>query len=540
MGDMKRGMLISLFLVVAGAMTAHSAVISGVVSDSAGTPLKKIYVALKATSVAGTTLSRDTTDSTGAYSVTCDSTTGKFVLKATDLNIPPVYITQYDSLTADGTAKTINLKMAKTVKVTVSGIVSDSVSGAALPGIVVRLGAKTDTTAADGVYSFDSVTSGPITISVTAAGYTPITKSVTVGSVALTADIKLVAPKYSSISGIITDSATGTPISGVVVQQKTRRDTTGADGKYVLDSVTTGAATVGVTAAKGYTFKTTAVTVTDTALTVDFKLVAIVYGSVGGTVTDSAAGTAIPGAIVTLSSVTTFVTKTDTAGTDGSFSFDSLQIGKYSITASASKYALKADSVALSDTARKTLDFKIVGLLYFAVSGKVTDSVTGAAVVGALVALRTGSTTTVAATIDSVLTDSSGHYSFTGAFVGGRIRVTATGYTLKRVDLAGTTTAAQTIDMPIVKTLTPVKPANRITITAREAVSYVNGSLVLNNFNEAGAIRLVNMKGELVHAQSFPAGVMVSIQLAKALSAGTYVVQINRKSGLDLKRIVVK
>ncbi len=530
---MKRRSIIGLFLIVAGAMTANAAVISGVVSDSAGAPLKKIYVALKATNTAGTTLSRDTTDSTGAYSVTCDSTTGKYVLRTTDLTVPAAYITQYDTIAPDGTAKTVNIKMVKIRWASVSGIVSDSVAGTPLSGAIVRLGnAKRDTTGTDGKYIFDSASTGS-TITASLTGFVTKTVTLAINDSVVTANVALAPIKYSSISGTITDSAAGTAVSGAVVRLGTRRDTTATDGKYAFDSVTTGAASISVTA-RGYVTKTASITVPDTALTADVKLVAIVYGAVSGTVTDSAAGTAIPGAIITLSSSTTFLMKTDTAGTDGTFSFDSVELGKYSVNASAAKYVAKIDSVVLTDTARKTLDIKLGAAVYFAVSGKVTDSVSGAAIVGALVALRNAS----GVTLDSVLTDSTGLYTIDSAFTGTRIRVTAAGYLLKRVNLTGATSAAQTINVPVVKTLTSIKTT--IGIARHVAVSVVAGRLVLNDFNEAGTIRLVNMKGEQVCEQSFPAGASFGMQLGKTLSAGSYVVRISSKSGVFQKRIAVK
>jgi large repetitive protein len=618
---MRRAFLIFLFLVVACTMTANAAAISGIVSDSAGSPLKMMAIALKATTPAGTTLARDTTDSTGAYSVNCDSTSGKYVVRTTDAG--QKYVSpQYDTVALDGTAKTVNIKMAIVKRASVSGIVTDSATGAAISGVIVRLGnlrrdttgtdgkysvdsvttgatlnfsltgyvsktvspaisdtvltvnialaqtayvtvsgtitdsaagtalsgaivrlgnTRRDTTGTDGKYSFDSVTTGAASISASAQGYTAKTASVTVGSAAVTADIALVKVKYGSISGTVTDSAAGTAIAGAsVIYGNTKQDSTGADGKYILDSVTAGTGRISVSA-QGYGAKTASITVAgDSSYTVNFALVRVQYGSISGTVTDSAAGTAIAGAIVTvtLKNSIASASKIDTTGTDGAYALGSLEFGTYSIAVSAANHSMTNDSVVVSDTANKTVNLKLSALVYFAVSGKVTDSLTGAAVAGALVALRTGSTAVISSTVDSVLTDSSGHYAFDSAFAGARIRVTVTGYSLKRVDLTGATSAAQTIDIPLATAPTAVK--STIGIRAREKVVIAAHRLIVNNFNEPGTIRLMNLKGELVCVQSFPACATFSMELAKTLSAGSYILKISRKNGVLQQRILVR
>jgi hypothetical protein len=624
MSVMKRFFLMCAFLIVSVSMVADAATISGIVSDSTGSPLKTIAIALKATTTGTMTVARDTTDSTGAYSMTCDSTSGKYVVRTTDTT--GTYILQYDTVALDGTDKTVNVKMAKIKRASVSGTVTDSAAATVLSGIVVRLsngavqkrdttaadgkyafdsvtsgatitvsatgfvtktviptigdaavvadialakvkysivsgtvtdsaaaialtgivvrlsnGAiqKRDTTAADGKYSFDSVTSGA-TISVSAMGY--VTKTVTpvIGPDSVVADVALAKVKYGSLVGTITDSATGTAITGAIVRSgNTKRDTTAADGKYALDSLMTGTATISVSV-HGYASQTRTVGIGDSAHTVDFKLVAVSYGSIAGTITDSAAGTAIAGAIVTvaLKNSMAAIPMMDTTGADGAYVITDVEFGTYTITASAEKHLMATDSVIVSDTARKTANLKLNAFVYFAVSGTVTDSATGKAVVGALVALRTGSTAVVASTIDSVLTDSTGHYAFDSAFGGGRIRVTATNYTLSRTDLTATTSAAQTIDIKIVQTPVAVKRVN--SVKAQSTITVAADRLFFKSVDNAGSVRIMNTKGELMAVQTFAAGATVCMNLKDRLSAGTYIVKISRKNGALMQRILVR
>jgi co-chaperonin GroES (HSP10) len=620
---MKRIFLISAILVICASMVAGAATISGVVSDSAGAPIKNIVLALKATKgTGGTTFARDTTDSAGAYSIAFDSTTGSYFVRSSDA--AGVYIQQFDSIAVDGTNKTLNIKMAKIIRATVSGTVTDSAAATPLEGVVVRIGnarrdttgadgkysvdsvttgtsisfgatgyvtksltpaigaaavtldvalaktkmctvsgtitdsaaatplsgaivslsksgsTKVDTTAADGKYSFDSVTTGS-TISVSATGYVAKTVTPAIGDSALTVDIALAKVKYGTLSGTITDSATGTAIAGVAVRYSksgtTKRDTTGADGKYSFDSLTSGTATVSVSV-HGYGSKSSSVAVVvDSAKTADLALVAATYGSIAGTVTDSASGAVIAGAIVALQPRTGMAgSKVDTVGADGSFLFTEVELGTYMVTGSATKYNIGIDSVAVSDTARKTVALKLAPVIFFAVSGKIVDSVTGAAVAGALVALRSG--TGVSSTIDSIVTDTSGNYSFDSASTGMRLKITVTGYDTTRVQLTGTTTAAQTI------TVKMQKPRSAVLVSkiagSQPAINLTGDRLVVRSGAEAGMIRLVNLKGELIASQSVPAGAAASIKLGKLLPTGTYIIKVTRKSGSLMERVLVR
>jgi hypothetical protein len=618
---MKRSLILNVFLIFGASLVARAATISGVVSDSAGSPLNKIAVAFKGTTANAAAIAKDTTDSAGAYSVTCDSTSGKYVVKTSDSTNK--YLTQFDTVTLDGTNKTVNVKMAEVKRVTVSGTITDSAAGTPLAGAAVKLtmGAKTkvdstktdgkysfdsvtsgatitvsakgyvaktatpvigssavtvdvalrkikygsisgivndsaagtalsgvivtltkgvstklDTTKADGKFSFDSISSGAATVKATMLGYTTKTDSLTVvGDSAASITMALSKTKYGSISGVVTDSATGTAIAGAVVKYGTKNDTTKTDGKFTLDSVKTATGTISVSA-HGYTSKSSSVTiVADSVRTVDFKLIPGKYFSVAGTITDSASGTAIAGAVITFQSKkTASSTMNDTTGADGAFLFTDAELGSYTITVAAVKYASKTDSIAASDTARKTVTYKLVRPVFFPVSGKILDSISQAAVAGALVALRSGT----GITLDSIVTDASGSYSFDSAYSGNRIRVTLSGYDTMRVSLTGTATTAQTVTIKLLKPKVAVIKINRkqpgMTLTV------AGDRLIIRNITTAVTVRLLNLKGELIKVQSFSSCAMASMRIGQRLRAGTYLVKISQKNGSLVKRVSIK
>ena len=119
-------------------------------------------------------------------------------------------------------------------------------------------------------------------LSAQATGYTTKTSTVTVvGTAALTANFQLIVIVYGSITGTVTDSAAGTPISGAKVYLRTTGGagtildsaTTAADGSYTISHVQSGIARTLRAQATGYVTKNATVTVVGTAaLTVNFAL----------------------------------------------------------------------------------------------------------------------------------------------------------------------------------------------------------------------------------------------------------------------------
>lgn len=602
-----------------GLAATNAATISGVVSNAGSTPLAGIYIAFRTTTTAaGTTLARDTTDASGLYSVTCDSTSGTYVVRSTDPT--GVYTMKYDTVVLDGTDKTVNVQMAAIQYSSVSGTVKDSTTGTAISGAIVRLGTRRDTTDSAGAYSFDSVTTGTNTVSVTATGYVGTSSSITTsGTDPQTVDFKLVTIQYSSVSGTVKDSATGTAIAGAIVRLSTRRDTTDSAGAYSFDSVVTGANTITVSAT-GYVSKTMQDTIPATAQTLNIVLSLIQYSSVSGTVKDSATGTGVAGAIVSLGTGATskidttdadgkyaldsvaagiytirvtktyYVTKTitdtvpataqtldiiltpailgsvsgkvtdsaagtpiagaivsmgtgvgiassvDTTDADGKYSFEKIttRTTAYTITVSAAGHQAKSDTVFITDATAKTKDFALAATLYFSISGIVTDSATGLPIAKAEVLFRSAARDT----LKIVITDSIGAYTIDSAYTGTTLKVSATGYTVKRVEtITGTTTDAQKIDFKLVAAIgiqTVYKLQNRQNIVV------AGGKLILRNIREAGSIQIFNLRGELVLAKTFPKCVAFNIELEKSVSRGNYLLKISQKKSVLFRKVLVR
>jgi hypothetical protein len=395
--------------------------VSGIVKDSAaGTPLSGAIVRLNNNR-------RDTTGADGAYSF--DSVaSGTYQIQVSKTNYP----TKTVSVTvSSSTPITSDILITGYSYVKVSGIVSDSATGTALAGAVVSLGSgmnsERDTTGADGAFSFDSVRSGNQTLSVTKVNYNNKTVQLTVGSAAVTANVALVAIAYGSISGVVTDTATGLPITGAIVRignGTTQIDTTGADGAFSITNVRTGSQTVRASASK-YTQKTAQVTVTaNTAATANFALVAMTFGAVSGVVTDSAKATPLAGAIVRIG------TLIDTTGADGAYSFTEVQTGSQTVQVTCAKYTGKSAQVTIAATP-VTQNFALIAIVYGSISGVITDSAKATPLAGAIVRIGNG----MNGRVDT--TGADGVYAFADVAVGNQnVSVTCAKYGSKNAQVA--------------------------------------------------------------------------------------------------------
>ena len=163
---------------------------------------------------------------------------------------------------------------------TISGTVKDSTSGAAIVGATVTAGTTNATTNSAGSYSM-TVSAGNYTVTASATGYTSASQSATVtkgGVTTVNFSLVKTGGTNGTISGTVTDSATGAVIVGATVTAGSTNATTNSAGSY---SMTVAAGSYTVTAsATGYTTASQPATVTaNGTTTVNFSLVKSVVSS---------------------------------------------------------------------------------------------------------------------------------------------------------------------------------------------------------------------------------------------------------------------
>ncbi len=222
---------------------------------------------------------------------------------------------------------------APTTAYSITGFVYDTLTFEGIPGATVVDVSLTyaATTDDSGYYEILNVPDGEYIFVATAVGYGADTATIVVSGADVEHDFYLTPAAVTvELYGTVTDSSTGNPIEGAVVEaiwgSGSASDTTGSDGTYSIADVPGGEAVIVTASAEGY-YPDTIVGSYATDTEINFALVPVTY-RVYGTITLEGE-TDHSGTTVELSGVGT--TTTDSAGY---FEFTSVAPGTYGLVAS--------------------------------------------------------------------------------------------------------------------------------------------------------------------------------------------------------------
>ncbi len=246
-----------------------------------------------------------------------------------------------------------------------------------------------------------------------ATGYTSsATTSVTVGTTTATQSFGL-SPNPGSISGTVTNSITGLPISGATVacsgSPTCTSATTLSNGTYSIGSLTEGTYQL-VASAPNYTTSSTTPVVVVAGGTPSQPFVLVpTPGTITGTVIDTVTGLPISSASVTCNG-TPACTGTSTSST-GAYTL-TVEPGSYTVVLSKTGYATTTQSGVVATSGNAAPGPASMAPTTGTISGTVTNSVTSAPISGATVACSGPPTCT------SVSTGPDGKYTLTGLIEG--------------------------------------------------------------------------------------------------------------------------
>ncbi|HTS89508.1 MAG TPA: carboxypeptidase regulatory-like domain-containing protein [Gemmatimonadales bacterium] len=153
-----------------------------------------------------------------------------------------------------------------------------------------------------------------------------------------------------------------------------------------------------------------------TADSVTVNVLAAGAGSFAGHVLDAGTGLGLGGVVVTVLDANQALVATDTTAADGSFATPALAPGTYEVVATINGYVATSVFNALlpggGSTTLPTIPLAPTSSLLGGITGTIKDATNNAPIIGASVTLRSGINATTGTTLDSVITDSAGVYSF--------------------------------------------------------------------------------------------------------------------------------
>ena len=292
------------------------------------------------------------TDADGKYSATIYQLSLPYTLKVTaDEYLPyEAEIGEIDEVLTFDAALELAPK-------TVTGVVTDAVTSAAIEGASVKFAAGekefTATTDAEGKYSVELTQGVAYTMTVEAENYSSYEYEISELGEVLTFDAALtLAPK--TVSGTITDEVTGAAIEGATVTftagENVYTTSTDADGKYSVEIADVYPAYTMTVEAESYDDYENEIGVLADQLTFD-AAIRLSAKTVSGTVTDAVTSAAIEGATVTFTAGENVYSAVSDA--DGKYSVEIADVyPAYTMTVEAEGYEPYESEVGVVDATK--------------------------------------------------------------------------------------------------------------------------------------------------------------------------------------------
>jgi acid phosphatase len=336
-----------------------------------------------------------------------------------------------------------SLSPASTTPGSITGRVTNASNGAALSGATVSYSGGSTTTDSGGNYTLNNVAPGTVMVTASMTGFASRTASVTVTSGATSTQNFALAPSSNppgTITGKVTNSATGAPLVGATVSFSGGSAATDGSGNYTLSNVPAGSVAV-MASMSGFVSQTATVNVTAGATsTQNFALApggGGGSGSISGKITNVSNGIPLSGATISFSGGSTI------SDSNGNYSFNNVAAGTYSLTATRSGYVHQTQSATVVSGSATILNFGL------ATGGKVAGIVTnssGAAVSGASITITGG----VVNTTVNTTTSSTGQYNSNWVPIGSyTVTVSALGHTTQSQNANITTGNTTTLNFTL-------------------------------------------------------------------------------------------
>ncbi|WP_169907692.1 carboxypeptidase regulatory-like domain-containing protein [Priestia abyssalis] len=392
-------------------LTPAPSTIQGTVTGNSN-PVQNATVTL--TNNLGAVIAQTTTNALGGYSFT-NVIPGPYTVTV----MAPTFQSQTQGvITQPGQASTVNFVLQPNPGA-ITGMVTNDVTSAPIPGATVELltnqGIFLDSTVTNGsgTYMFSGLAPGQYQVRASAVNFGTNTVGATVISNATTITNIPLQPNPGRITGTLTDSLTGTGISGATVQLINSSGTvvnttiTNGNGTYLFESVVPGSYSV-VFTANGYSSSTVGAIVNSNQTTVINAALSRMAGALSGTVVNNS-NVGIEGAQVTVfqNNIPVATAVTDS---NGDYLIPNLASGDYVVVASAENFAAQTLAAMIIDGQITLLNFTLQpnpGTL----TGQVTDS-NGTPIIGATVSVQLSTGTGII--IASAVTDSNGIYTIPG------------------------------------------------------------------------------------------------------------------------------
>ena len=493
-------------------LAADPGAISGQVLDNSSAPISGATInAIQNDILIGSA----TTDGSGDYTI-YGLPSGSYVVTAaaTDYQTGTT-----GAIVVTGQTTTANFSLNSSPG-TISGTVTSEESSSPILGALIQVSSG-DTviysavTDSSGDYTITGVSPGSYTITSTAATHdTGIEGVVVLPSTVTTVDFSLDSSP-GTISGTVTRAATGSPISGALVEVNLgsiviSSAVTDSAGNYSITGVPPGSYIVNAYATNYQTATSGAIVLANETTTVNFSLQSK-PGTISGNVISTASGLPISGALVQLSNDDAVIDSTVT-DSSGNYSITGVAPGSYSVTATATTYDTGITGAIVSSNQTTTVNFSL-NASPGTISGTVISAESLSAISGALVEVRLENTV-----VFSTLTSNSGDYSISGINPGSYIvHAYATNYQTGTTGAIIVSNETTTVDFSLASSPGTISG----TVTSAATGSPISGALVEVSFGSIVIDSAVTDNSGSYSISGVPAGSYIADAYATNYQTGS-------------------
>lgn len=265
---------------------------------------------------------------------------------------------------------------------TVRGVVSDARSGRPLVNATVRIGGAEVETDASGKFVAERVPAGEITIVAGLARYHDEQATIELARDGNAEQSFSLAPiTTGTVIATVVDATSGNAIDGATVTVGQRRGATNNAGQVVAEEIPAGEVVVSAMARLYESGSATAVLDEAGEVRLEIRLIPITYGSIAGTVINSASGAPLDNAKVT------FAGQVLRSDAQGNFRAERVPAGRIVVNAELFRYRGAQETVALERGTEQSVQLALEPITTGTVRGVVRNADTGQEVNGATVTI---------------------------------------------------------------------------------------------------------------------------------------------------------
>ena len=345
-------------------------IIGAVIDDDSGRPLEGVTVR-------------------GGEVVATTGSDGRFVLEEVEAgpivvaaNMPLYVPGSADVLLEAMTSVETEIRLTPITWGTVRGTVVDATTGQPLPNATVRLGAIEISTDANGDYVAERVPAGPVSVLATFNRYRDAQATIELsrdGTIEQSLELEPITT--GTIIVTIVDSATGEPVGGAETMIGQRAETADNAGSVTAEEVPAGQIIVNASARLYEPASAEATLEAAGESIVEIELVPITYGTITGTVVDSASGSPLANASVQFAGLEL------QSDTQGLFRAERVPAGTVSVVAELFRYVSDQQTVELERGTEQQVALSLDPITTGTVRGIVLNSTDGQPVQGATVTI---------------------------------------------------------------------------------------------------------------------------------------------------------